>query len=160
MTEQVKNFLKQNDPDVTDERVAALLEKAGFTDAYIAEQTDKIFDAVYEDGATVDSVSQKAADTVEEVFKKLEESGESEFAGAALSEENKAEIKTTFSDALTAVAGEDGTLDAENLVSNLLLQFCAFPNRKRRLPFRGDAFVGKGSRFGGFRSRGGRRGGA
>lgn len=123
VTEQVKNFLKQNDPDVTDERVAALLEKAGFTDAYIAEQTDKIFDAVYEDGATVDSVSQKAADTVEEVFKKLEESGESEFAGAALSEENKAEIKTTFSDALAAVAGEDGTLDAENLVSNLLLQF-------------------------------------
>ncbi|MFR1984395.1 MAG: hypothetical protein ACLS4Z_12235, partial [Christensenellaceae bacterium] len=56
VTEQVKNFLKQNDPDVTDERVAALLEKAGFTDAYIAEQTDKIFDAVYEDGATVDSV--------------------------------------------------------------------------------------------------------
>ena len=27
VTEQVKNFLKQNDPDVTDERVAALLEK-------------------------------------------------------------------------------------------------------------------------------------
>lgn len=115
---------------------------------------------MYEDGATVDSVSQKAADTVEEVFKKLEESGESEFAGAALSEENKAEIKTTFSDALAAVAARTERSTQKISSAIFSFSFCAFPNRKKTPPFRGDAFVGKGSRFGGFRSRGGRRGGA
>lgn len=161
VTEQVKNFLKQNDPDVTDERVAALLEKAGFTDAYIAEQTDKIFDAVYEDGATVDSVSQKAADTVEEVFKKLEESGESRICGRRPLRRKQSRDQNHLFRRLSRGRGRGrNARRRKSRQQSSPSVFARFRIGKRRLPFRGDAFVGKGSRFGGFRSRGGRRGGA
>lgn len=57
--EQVKNLLSGNDPSVTEERVQELLDKAGFTDEYIAEKTDELIDAVYAENATVQNVSEK-----------------------------------------------------------------------------------------------------
>ena len=121
--EQVKNLLSGNDPSVTEERVQELLDKAGFTDEYIAEKTDELIDAVYAEHATVQNVSEKAVSTVEEVFTKLADSGEEAFEGAALTDADKAEIENNISEALSMIADEDGNLNVDDFVSSLLLEF-------------------------------------
>lgn len=121
--EQVKNLLSGNDPSVTEERVQELLDKAGFTDEYIAEKTDELIDAVYAENATVQNVSEKAVSTVEEVFTKLADSGEEAFEGAALTDADKAEIENNISEALSMIADEDGNLNVDDFVSSLLLKF-------------------------------------
>ena len=70
----------------------------------------------------MDGVSQKAVETVEEVFEKLDKSGVAEFQGAALTEENKEEIKNSIAEALSVIADENGNIDADDLAANLILE--------------------------------------
>lgn len=120
--EQAQNFLSTSDPSVTDEKVQELLDKAGFTDEYIAEKTDELIDAIYAENATIQSVSEKTVSVVEEVFGKLASSGEELFEDATLTEENKKQIENDISEALSMIANEDGDLNVNNFVSSLLLE--------------------------------------
>lgn len=120
--EQVQNFLSTSDPSVTDEKVQELLDKAGFTDEYIAEKTDELIDAIYAENATIQSVSEKTVSVVEEVFGKLANSGEELFEDATLTEENKKQIENDISEALSIIANEDGDLNVNDFVSSLLLE--------------------------------------
>ncbi len=119
--DQIREYLQESEPTVSDKRMEELLDKAGFTDEYINQKTDSLIDAVYADGATVNSVADRATAVVEEVFEKLAESGEEVFSGAALSEENKQNIRNTISKNLAAIADEEGNLDANDLAAKLLL---------------------------------------
>ena len=118
VNEQVKNFLQNAGSEATDERVSELLNQAGVDEEYINQKTDALLDAIYAENATVDGVSQKAVETVEEVFEKLDKSGVAEFQGAALTEENKEEI----AGALSVIADENGNIDADDLAANLILE--------------------------------------
>lgn len=122
VNEQVKNFLQSSGSEATDERVSELLNQAGVDEEYINQKTDALLDAIYAENATVDSVSQMAVETVEEVFEKLDESGIKEFQGAALTEENKEEIKNSIAEALSVIADENGNIDADDLAANLILE--------------------------------------
>lgn len=122
VNEQVKNFLQNAGSEATDERVSELLNQAGVDEEYINQKTDALLDAIYAENATVDGVSQKAVETVEEVFEKLDESGVAEFQGAALTEENKEEIKNSIDEALSVIADENGNIDADDLAANLILE--------------------------------------
>lgn len=122
VNEQVKNFLQNAGSEATDERVSELLKQAGVDEEYINQKTDALLDAIYAENATVDGVSQKAVETVEEVFEKLDESGVAEFQGAALTEENKEEIKNSIDEALSVIADENGNIDADDLAANLILE--------------------------------------
>ena len=122
VNEQVKNFLQNAGPEATDERVSELLNQAGVDEEYINQKTDALLDAIYAENATVDGVSQKAVETVEEVFEKLDKSGVAEFQGAALTEENKEEIKNSIAEALSVIADENGNIDADDLAANLILE--------------------------------------
>ena len=122
VNEQVKNFLQNAGSEATDERVSELLNQAGVDEEYINQKTDALLDAIYAENATVDGVSQKAVETVEEVFEKLDESGVAEFQGAALTEENKEEIKNSIAEALSVIADENGNIDADDLAANLILE--------------------------------------
>ena len=122
VNEQVKNFLQNAGSEATDERVSELLNQAGVDEEYINQKTDALLDAIYAENATVDGVSQKAVETVEEVFEKLDESGVAEFQGAALMEENKEEIKNSIAEALSVIADENGNIDADDLAANLILE--------------------------------------
>ena len=122
VNEQVKNFLQNAGSEATDERVSELLNQAGVDEEYINQYTDALLAAIYAENATVDGVSQKAVETVEEVFEKLDESGVAEFQGAALTEENKEEIKNSIAEALSVIADENGNIDADDLAANLILE--------------------------------------
>lgn len=122
VNEQVKNFLQNAGSEATDERVSELLNQAGVDEEYINQKTDALLDAIYAENATVDGVSQKAVETVEEVFEKLDKSGVAEFQGAALTEENKEEIKNSITEALSVIADENGNIDADDLAANLILE--------------------------------------
>lgn len=122
VNEQVKNFLQNAGSEATDERVSELLKQAGVDEEYINQKTDALLDAIYAENATVDGVSQKAVETVEEVFEKLDKSGVAEFQGAALTEENKEEIKNSIDEALSVIADENGNIDADDLAANLILE--------------------------------------
>ncbi len=122
VNEQVKNFLQGSGSEATDERVSELLNQAGVDEEYINQKTDALLDAIYAENATVDSVSQMAVETVEEVFEKLDKSGVAEFQGAALTEENKEEIKNSIAEALSVIADENGNIDADDLAANLILE--------------------------------------
>lgn len=122
VNEQVKNFLQNAGSEATDERVSELLNQAGVDEEYINQKTDALLDAIYAENATVDGVSQKAVETVEEVFEKLDESGVAKFQGAALTEENKEEIKNSIAEALSVIADENGNIDADDLAANLILE--------------------------------------
>ena len=61
-------------------------------------------------------------ETVEEVFEKLDKSGVAEFQGAALTEENKEEIKNSIAEALSVIADENGNIDADDLAANLIFE--------------------------------------
>lgn len=121
--DQIKNLLDPDAYDDIDARVEEVLDKAGFTEAYINEKTDAFIDAVYAENATVDTVASVAVGTAEEVLEKLRASGEEEFADAVLTDERKAEIESAVSDALSTVANEDGSIDMQNFVASLLLEF-------------------------------------
>lgn len=101
---------------------------------YINQKTDALLDAIYAENATVDGVSQKAVETVEEVFEKLDESGVAEFQGAALTEENKEEIKNSIAEALSVIADENGNIDADDLAANLFWKCSARPRTNPNPP--------------------------
>lgn len=120
--DQVKDFLSEDGDQTTDERVQEILDKAGFTDEYISSKTDELIDAIYADDATLDSVSKKTEETVEEVFSKLANSGETAFENAELTEEDKEKIKETVSEYLSVIADENGNINADEIAASLLLE--------------------------------------
>lgn len=117
--QQVGNVLGA---DATDDDITATLEKAGFTDEYITGETNKLIDAIYAENATPQSVADLATETVEDVFDKLAESGEAAFEGLTLTEENKTQIHDAIEEALSLLTQEDGTIDMEAFMAQMILQ--------------------------------------
>lgn len=127
LREQIRNFLDPETDD-TDARVEEIIEKAGFDEEYINTTVDSLIDAIYSENATVDSVTEQALSCVENALEKLRETGEPEFEGATLTEEDKNKIRESTAEALSRVADEDGSIDMDQFVSSLLLGFLRSEN--------------------------------
>lgn len=126
----IQKFLTEKSEDgseVSSEEVQKKLDELGFTDDYIAEKTDKIIDDVFEGGSDIDKVTGNIMDTVDEVyadFKKNAEGkeGYEDLVDVELSEEDKTQIEDVVRDTLEELAQEDGTIDPDALIAELLMQ--------------------------------------
>lgn len=104
----------------TEEKVNDLLDAAGVTDIYIDDEVDKIVEKMYEDGATVTSVSNDVIASVETALGKLHEQDSA--IATTLSDENKAKIRQNVKEALSIASKEDGTIDMNSVVADMLVE--------------------------------------
>lgn len=123
----IQKFLQANkeDTEVTEQEVEEKLNELGFTDDYIGQKTDELIDDVFEGGGDIDSVTENIMDTVEDVYADFQKNAEGkegyeEFLGVELSEEDKAEIEKSVKDTLKELAAEDGTIDPDEMIAELL----------------------------------------
>ncbi len=122
ITTQITSFLSTDDNPVSEEEAKEKLSQAGVTDQYIADQTDAIIDALYENGGSVESVSDDVIAAAEDIYTKLAESDVEEFSELELTEENRAELRGAVEDALNNIADENGQLDPETFVDSMLAE--------------------------------------
>ena len=125
--ENVKKRLTKEGEEMSEEEVQQKLDDLGFTDDYISEKTDQIIDDVFEGGKDIDQVTENIMDTVDEVYKDFRENSAGkedleEFHDIELSEEDKAAIEDTVKKTLEDLAKEDGTIDPDELIAELLSQ--------------------------------------
>ena len=124
----VKKFLTKDDgSEMSEEEVTEKLEGLGFTDDYISEKTDQLIEDVFAGGSDIDTVTENIMDTVDEVYQDFQRNsagkeGYEEFQDVELSEEDKAAIEDTIRDTLDVLANEDGTIDPDELIAELLAQ--------------------------------------
>lgn len=123
----VHKYLQENteNSNVTIEEVEEKLNDLGFTDDYIAEKTDQLIDEVFEGGGNIDTVTESIMDTVDEVYEDFKENasgkeGFEDYADVELTEEDKAQIEDAVRDVLKKVAQEDGSIDPDELIAELI----------------------------------------
>ena len=114
---QLENFY-QGEKEA--EEIKQILNDCGVDDTYIDTQTDALIDAIYAEDATVDSVADTVVTIVDDAFNKLSESELEDIE--TLTEEDKNEIRQTVTEVLSEIATEDGKLNADEMLTRLLLQ--------------------------------------
>ncbi|MBQ8658822.1 MAG: hypothetical protein IJ506_06770 [Clostridia bacterium] len=121
--EQVKKVFENNANFQDADRVEQILDEIGITDEYIEEKTQGLMDVLYAENATTEKIADKVTDTVAEVFDKLGAAGDQyeEFVDAELSEEDKAEIHDQVAEVLSKLEKEDGTINVDDFVSEIML---------------------------------------
>jgi len=121
--DEVKKVFENNGNFEDADRVQEVLEEVGITDEYIEQQTQELMDVLYEEGATTEKIADKVTETVSEVFDKLGAAGDKyeEFIEAELTEEDKAEIHDQVAEVLEKLEKEDGTINVDDFVSEIML---------------------------------------
>ena len=121
--DSVKDVFESNGNFEDADRVQEILDDVGITDAYIEEKTQGLMDALYAENATTEKIADKVTETVSEVFDKLGAAGEKyeEFVDAELSAEDKAEIHDKVAEVLEKLEKEDGTINVDDFVSEIML---------------------------------------
>lgn len=129
IVEQIKDYIdKTNETDETDkgttttEEAKEIMNEVGLTDEYIDEKTAAIIEAVYADGATVESVTDVTMQIVEESYVILKDSGSPEVDGIVLNDDNEALIRSQIEGVLSSFANEDGTINADLQMQIFILQ--------------------------------------
>ena len=118
LKEQVKQNLGEN---ATNEEVQAELNEMGLNDEYIDQQTDKLVEAVYAEGATTDSVAEETVKIVEEALVKMNAHDPENYV-AELTEEERADLKAEISDVLVEFTDENGVIDINGFASSMLTE--------------------------------------
>lgn len=108
------------DGEDTNEELKQTLDEAGITDEYIQEKSNALVDAFYAEDATVDSVSDAMIAIMEDVQTKLATVDEQ--FDVELTDADKQEIKDTLAESLSELADENGSIDMENFIAELLLK--------------------------------------
>ncbi len=121
--EQVKKVFEDNANFQDAARVEQILDEVGITEEYIEEKTQGLIDVLYEENATTQKIADKLTETVAEVFDKLGAAGDQyeEFIGAELSEADKEEIHDKVAEVLSKLEKEDGTINVDDFVSEIML---------------------------------------
>ena len=121
LKEGVKNQLKSI---YGDEKTNSELEQI-LIDANIDVdgKVDSFIETIYAPDATVQSISTKIIDTIDGVIEELRVYDEEKFADLEFSEENKTEVRNGIEEALSPIAAEDGSIDMENFIADMLLQY-------------------------------------
>ena len=120
----VKDFLskKNTETEYSDDEITQRLERAGVTDEYLESKTQEVLDFIYDGHANVDSVGDKVIETVNETYSKLAQSGDEDFADAALTEEEEASLRSSIKESLDMLADDNGNLDPDEFITQLLLE--------------------------------------
>lgn len=121
--------LVQGDSSIAPDTTASqVLEDLGITEDYIGQKTNDVIDAIYDENATVDSVTDTIMDTVDTLFEDLssnaaEHEQYSDFTDFELAPETREEIESNVRDTLTELAAEDGSIDPQELIDRLLKEY-------------------------------------
>ncbi len=121
--ENVKNRLTANGKD--EANVDQTLEDLGFTDEYVGEKMDQIIDDVFEGGKDIDAVTENIMGTVDEVYADFQKNSAGkddleDFHDIELSPEERADIEESVRSTLEKIAQEDGSIDPDELIAELL----------------------------------------
>lgn len=119
---QITSYLNPDEGETlyTSEEVQTLLDNANVTDEYIAEQVESVIDAIYAEGATVDSIADETVETAKDVYTKLKDSGQEEFSDLEFTEENEQSIRDSVTDLLNDLSDEDGNIDVNEFINTLI----------------------------------------
>ncbi len=118
----VKNSLSSMlNGDKTNEELEQLLNDAGVNDEYINEKVNTLMDDIYSDDATVESIAHDITEIVDEVLDMIGQSNP-EYADLVLDPADKAEIEKTVTEALESIALEDGTIDINEFLAQMMLE--------------------------------------
>lgn len=118
----VKNSLSSMlNGEKTNEELEQLLNDAGVNDEYINEKVNMLMDDIYSDDATVESIAHDITETVDEVLDMIGQS-DPEYADLVLDPADKAEIEKTVTEALESIALEDGTIDINEFLAQMMLE--------------------------------------
>ena len=119
-----KEFLSSTLKDFYgDDKTHAELEQI-FSDANvnIEEKIDTVIDALYAEDANVEEVSQLIVDNIDEVYEALQTYNPEEYSGL-FDEEAKADMKESVEEVLSNFADEEGNLNMDDMLAELLLEF-------------------------------------
>ncbi len=121
----IQKYLSKDGEEISEEEVEQKLSDLGFTDDYISEKTDQLIDDVFEGGKDIDAVTENIMDTVDEVYADFQKNsagkeGFEDFTDVELSPEDKQQIEDTVRETLGQIAQEDGTIDPDEMIAELL----------------------------------------
>ncbi len=122
----VKKFLENNPQSgIAPEEVEEKLNELGFDDEYISQKTDQLVDDIFTEGGDVDSITESIMETVDEVYEDFKQNsagkeGFEAFQDIELTEEDKAQIEEAVKDVLGQIADEEGNIDPDELIAELL----------------------------------------
>ena len=123
LTEQLKAQLKDKlGETATDEEVKAEMEALGLTEDYIATQTSTLVDSLYQEGTTPESAAQSTVNVVKDALNKIQSSGKPEYANMQMDAEDEAELKDGLVEIFQNFADENGNLNLEGFVTDMLMQ--------------------------------------
>ena len=121
LTEPIKAQVKEKlGATATDEAVQEELKNLGLTETYIDDKVSDFVDVLYQEDATVDSVADATLSIVEDVFATVRENSD-EYKDLEFNDEMKADIKDTIVEILSEFANEDGSVNPDTVISDLLL---------------------------------------
>lgn len=120
INDQVRQYLQSQNPEFSED-VSQKLAAVGVDDEYISQEVGKVIDEINSENATKESVSDKVVSVVETTYEKLAQSDDPDFQGATLSEEDKAEIRNNVSETIADMADENGNIDIDRLMDQLIL---------------------------------------
>ena len=127
ITEQVKNALKESLSEGAnlDEETRAALEELDIDEEYIETKVETVINALTDENATVEDVSDTIMGIYDEIVGKIESSETYGDNYNEMSEEDKEaarnEIKNAIEEVLEMIAAEDGSINLDDILGNLIL---------------------------------------
>jgi len=115
--------LQATNPEATEATTRAELAEIGINDEYISDLTKQAFDKLYDENATVESVSQFAVDAVREVCEKLQTSTNEQLASVEFTPEMKTSLCETIDRYAReyGIADENGSINMRDFATEFLL---------------------------------------
>lgn len=101
-------------------QLADVLASANLPETYITDKAHEITNKIFAEGATVQEVSSSTVAIVEETIDALKTSDPEKYQDLNLSEEDKEQITSGLEEVLTMVSDENGNIDPDMLLENLL----------------------------------------
>lgn len=120
--EEIRNYIKNGYGGKSEEEIEGILDNAGVTDDYIDKKVDGIIDSLYEDGASVGSVSNEVISAIDEALLKVHQSDPDTFTKTNLTSDERAKVQENVEEALSLLAKDDGTIDVNNLIADMVLE--------------------------------------
>ena len=122
----LKVQLKNNMAEITvnaDADVQEILDDIGIDDEYIDGVVDNVIDEIMSETATAESVTDTLMNVVDDMYDRLSNSDNENIPDdIELTEEKREEIKTQLFDSISAYADEDGNLNIEDKIAEILMQ--------------------------------------
>ena len=106
----------------SEEEIDIIFDNAGITDEYIDNKVDKIIESLYEDGASVGSVSNDVISAIDEALLKVHQSDPEQFTKTSLNANDKEKVRQNVEDALKLLAQDDGSINVDNLIADMVLE--------------------------------------